>query len=95
MTNYLNNPLQKQDAQGITHEGQIQGETIMEPLQSQILWKLMLDRQAEMRKEAQRLHIAKMAAKRQPSWWNGLFRRQAQAQTPTIALETSATPKLG
>jgi hypothetical protein len=68
-------------------------EAKMNSLHSQQMWDLMREHQAEMLKEAQREHLARMAQKPRASLWNSLFRRQAQS--PTLTLETSATPELG
>jgi hypothetical protein len=65
----------------------------MNSLQNQQMWELMRAHQAEMRKEAQNEHLARMVAKPQASWLKNLFSRPAQ--TPTIALNPSATPELG
>ena len=65
----------------------------MQPLQTVQMWEMMQSRQAEMRKEAKMAHLASLAEKQQEGWWSSLFRRQMQA--PTLALEPSATPKLG
>ena len=65
----------------------------MESLQSQNLWDLMLARQADLRKQAQREHLARMAEQRQPGLWQNLFRRRAQ--NPTLAPNPSATLELG
>ncbi len=65
----------------------------MHSMQSQQMWDLMREHQAEMLKEAQREHLAHMAQQPRANVWNSLFRRQAQS--PTLVLEASATPELG
>jgi hypothetical protein len=68
-------------------------EAKMHSLQNQQMWDMMRAHQAEMLKEAQREHLARMAQQPQAHWWKPRFRRQAQS--PTLVLETSATPELG
>lgn len=65
----------------------------MNTLHSQQMWELMQSRQAELIKEAQREHLAKLARQPQAGRWKNPFRRQAQHLT--IALNASATPELG
>jgi hypothetical protein len=64
----------------------------MQLLHSQQQWELMRDHQADMLKEAQMAHLARMAEKPQKSWWSVLRR---QPKTPTLTLSTSVAPKLG
>jgi hypothetical protein len=70
-----------------------QGEVKMEPLFNQQMWEIAKARHAEMIQEAQNVRLARLARESQPGWLSSLFRRQAQ--TPTLALEPSATPELG
>ena len=65
----------------------------MNHLHSQQMWELMHARQEEMRREAQREHLAKMVRQPQARGWKNPFRRQAQ--NLTLALNASATPELG
>ena len=65
----------------------------MNSLQSQQMWDLMRERQAEMLKEAQNEHLANLAKQPQANWLNNLFPRQAQS--PAIWLNPSAAPELG
>ena len=75
------------------HKEQVQGESIMQHLQSQQQWELMRDHQAELLKEAQKAHLAQMAMAPQRGWWSSLFPRQAQS--PAITLEASVATELG
>jgi hypothetical protein len=87
LTNHLNDPLQRPQV-----EGQTEGESKMQLLHSQHQWELMRDHQAEMLKEAQMAHLARMAEKPQQSWWRSTRR---QSQSPALTLETSVAPELG
>jgi hypothetical protein len=61
-------------------------------LQSIQMWEMVSAHQAEMLKEAQKEHLAKMAAKPKAGWLKKLFSRQAK--TPALALTPNATPEL-
>ena len=65
----------------------------MNSLHSQQMWDMMREHQAEMLKEAQNEHLARMAQQPRANWLNSLLRRQAQS--PTLALNPSAAPELG
>lgn len=65
----------------------------MNSLNSQQMWELMHARQAEMIKEAQQEHLAKVAQASQKSGWRNFFRREVQK--PAIVINTNATPELG
>jgi hypothetical protein len=72
---------------------QKQGEVKMQTLHNQQMWEIMKSRHAELLQEAKNAHLARMAQESKPGWLRSLFGRQAQ--TPTLALEPSATPELG
>jgi hypothetical protein len=67
-------------------------EAKMNSLQNIHTWEMVSARQAELIKEAQNEHLAKLAAKPKAAWLKKLFSRQAQ--TTTIALNPNATPEL-
>jgi hypothetical protein len=65
----------------------------MNTLHSQQMWEMMRSHQEDMLKEAQLAHLAQMAKQPRASWWKNLLHRPAQS--PTLALNPSATPELG
>ncbi len=57
------------------------------------MWDMMRAHQAELLKEAQNEHLARMVQQSQPGWLSNLFRREAQPSQP--ALNPNAAPELG
>ncbi len=64
----------------------------MQLLNSQQQWDMMQNRQAELLKEAQEAHLARIAQGPQQPWWRSLFRRQSQS--PTLTHEASVNLEL-
>ena len=68
----------------------------MNSMHSQLGWDLLLERQKDMIKEAEREHLARMAhigQRPKANWFSNLFR--GKEQNPAIALNQSASPELG
>lgn len=70
----------------------------MNSLHNVQMWEMVSARQAELQKEAEREHLARLATQSQPktNWVSKLLHRSTQTPTVanSVAINTSATPEL-